>query len=278
MPRALRDRRTLAGALLASLALHALGMPFFARSSSPESGGFGGNGRPSNERERSTVVSRMTIESRRAIHVMRAPTRPAKQLAHRALTSPATSEASVVATRDARPKQKPVQRSGNGRGAGRTRVAIALTIATAAPESQSHFLRPSARERAEIAVPATRTPTPSPLATTESTPVVVLIPMAPARVVATSTQTGVPAGGWGASFENPLFADDSALDDLRARYRGARTIRVDVDEAGHAIRVVVPASMAPDLRSALERDLFALRYIPAECNGLRCGGTLQLNL
>ena len=291
MPRILRDRKTLYGALLASLTLHALVTPFFAPlSASFQRDTLAVNGRDGNERVRATTVGRISIESRRTIHVPRAPARPATPRKHRLLTStpivpkapsPALTVASaVVAARDAFAKRPPVVRVGIGGSAGRPRaaVALAITIATAAPESQLHFMRPSARERAEIAVPTAPSQAPSPLATAESTPVVGPAPADSARVVAVRAESGIPAGGWGASFEKPLVADESALDDLRARYRGARAVSVDVDESGHATRVVASASLSADLRAALEHDLLALRYVPAECNGLRCEGTLQLIL
>ena len=284
MPRILRDRKTLFGALLASLALHALAMPFFARSSISPDTGFGASGPQGNERVRSTTLSRISIESRRAIPVARVPARTAKPFARRApaLVTPqhARPAASVVVATGTRQAPASAPRVGNGdpRAASRARGAIAITIATAPPEDRATFSRPSARERSEIAAPVTPPPTPTPRASPESTPVDMPSPTAPARVVANRTETGMPTGGWGASFENPLVADENALDDLRARYRGARAIRIDVDEAGHATRVVVPASVSPELRVALERDLLALRYVPAECNGLRCGGSLQLSL
>lgn len=286
MPRNPRDRKTLIGAFLASLALHALGTPFFAPSSTlPQTGAFGADGQSGNERVRSTMVGRIAIESPRAIHATRPPARIAKPREHRPLTStpvaPRRARSALgdaVATSDARSQPTAVPRAGNGRAMRRARGAIAITIATAAPDGPAHISRPSARERAEIDASATPAPTPTPLATAESTPVAIPSAAATARVVAIRAETGIPAGGWGASFEKPLVADESALEDLRARYRGARTIRVDVDEAGHATRVVIPASMPTDLRAALEHDLLALRYVPAECNGLRCGGTLQLIL
>lgn len=285
MPRNLRDRKTMLGALLASLALHALGTPFFARSStSSESGAYGANG-SANERVASTMVGRISMESRRTIQATRAPVHPAKPLEHRVRTStpkmpihPRSVAGDMVATRD--PKWTPIPHAGDASVAGRARGAIAITIATAAPESPTLISRPSARERAEIVATATSAPipTPKPLATAESTPVAIPSPTATAQIVAVRAESGIPPGGWGASFEKPIIADEGALDELRARYRGARTIRVDVDEAGHATRVVVPASMPTDLRAALEHDLLALRYVPAECNGLRCVGTLQLVL
>ncbi len=94
---------------------------------------------------------------------------------------------------------------------------------------------------------------------------------------AAATELGdVPAGGWGQNFANPLLADESALDDLRAKYHGSASVQVD--ETGHAVKVVINGTLTPDARAEIEKRLMALRYVPAECNGQRCGGTLQLAL
>ena len=93
----------------------------------------------------------------------------------------------------------------------------------------------------------------------------------------TATQLSeVPNGGWGQNFANPLLADESALDDLRAKYHGSASVQVD--ESGHAVKVVINGALSADARAEIEKRLMALRYVPAECNGLRCGGTLQLTL
>ena len=85
-----------------------------------------------------------------------------------------------------------------------------------------------------------------------------------------------PNGGWGQNFEKPLLADESALTDLRTKYHASATISVIVDENGRAVRIVVPDFLSSDARSEIEKRLNSLRYVPAECNGLRCQGTLQL--
>ena len=88
----------------------------------------------------------------------------------------------------------------------------------------------------------------------------------------------VPAGGWGQNFERPIVADETALADLKTRYHDVARASVDVDETGHAVSVTLPAGLPQDLRADLERRLMELRYVPAECNGLHCAGTLQLTL
>ena len=275
MQRIPRYRKTLFGALLASIALHALGTPFFARSStSPETGGVGAGGIRANENVRYAVVGRFSIESPRT------NVRPSKPAAHRVPTATSATHARPTddATRaipDIHTNRTSESRVGPANAAaGRSRGRIAITIATAAPDRPIIDPTPSARESVAALAPVSS----APLAIAEPTSVAAPTPTAIAPVVAVRADSGIPAGGWGASFEKPLVADETALDDLRARYRGARAIRVDVDEAGHATRVVAPASMPADLRTALEHELLALHYVPAECNGLRCGGTLQLSL
>jgi hypothetical protein len=100
------------------------------------------------------------------------------------------------------------------------------------------------------------------------------VAMAPAQV----RIVDVPPGGWGQNFEKPIVADDGAVGDLRSKYHLASAVTVEVDESGRAVKVVLPASASSDLRAEIERRLLELRYIPAECNGLRCSGTLQIEL
>jgi hypothetical protein len=88
----------------------------------------------------------------------------------------------------------------------------------------------------------------------------------------------VPAGGWGQNFAEPIVADDADLADLHTRYHDVSKASIEIDDSGHATRIVLPAGLNDDQRADLERRLMALRYIPAECNGLHCAGTLVLTL
>ena len=88
----------------------------------------------------------------------------------------------------------------------------------------------------------------------------------------------VAAGGGGQNFRDPAVMDDAALAALHSRYRGA-VAHVDVDEDGRAVKVVVDGGgLDPDARADLERQLAALRYVPAECNGLRCAASFELRV
>jgi len=88
----------------------------------------------------------------------------------------------------------------------------------------------------------------------------------------------IPPGGWGQNFERPLVADESAIADLHARYHAVASASVEVDDTGHAVRVTLPSNVPDDARADIEHRLMALRYVPAECNGLHCAGTLQISL
>ena len=126
-------------------------------------------------------------------------------------------------------------------------VAAAGVAAPAAPEIASPA--PAVAEREDVQ------PSPSPIATQAS---------------------DLSAGGWGQNFAKPLIADETALDDLRAKYHGSA--KVSVDETGRAVKVVVSNGLPPDVRLEIETRLLSLQYVPAECNGLRCSGTLSVTL
>ncbi len=69
----------------------------------------------------------------------------------------------------------------------------------------------------------------------------------------------------------------SALAEIRALLGGPARIRVNVDETGQAtvVEFVVPVS-DPQIERAVRAKLLALHYVPADCNGLHCEGTLEL--
>ena len=134
-------------------------------------------------------------------------------------------------------------------GAPRTLLAHATVAETAAPV---------------VAAQETATPAPVVLAASKSA----------------NELADVPSGGWGQSFSKPLVADDDALASLRATLHatGPLVAEVTVDDTGHATHATLPASLADDVRAEIERRLLALRYVPAECNGLRCSATLSIAL
>jgi len=153
--------------------------------------------------------------------------------------------------------------------ASRMRVAVAVLVSTPAPE------RAPSAAAAPLRTPATAPA--SPLATATAVATATASPAPEERRIAESG-VDVPSGGWGQSFEKPLVADDAALSSLRAKFHGTAPIVVAVNQAGHAVSVSLPVGLSPDARADLERRLRELRYVPAECNGLRCDGTLELTL
>ena len=160
------------------------------------------------------------------------------------------------------------------RGADKLRASearLALTLATAPPEA-TPAARASESRPAPLASP--REPVPASTPPPDATVAPAETPLAVAVVRAGD----VAPGGWGQSFAKPLVADDDALATLRAKYRGMRGIAIDVDPSGHATRIEIPDGVSGDDREELMRALSAMRYVPAECNGLRCAGTMQLVL
>ncbi|MBC5811387.1 MAG: hypothetical protein GIW95_11140 [Candidatus Eremiobacteraeota bacterium] len=109
-------------------------------------------------------------------------------------------------------------------------------------------------------------------------PAVTTAALTSTQQIATQRGSEGPVGGWGQNFEKPMLADDAVLSDLRAKYHFASAIVVRVDENGKALKVTLPDSIPSDARAEIEKRLVALHYVPAECNGLRCIGTLQITL
>lgn len=193
------------------------------------------------------------------------------------ITRPASTESNVARPRVALAVQR-------RREAPRTPSLVRSATATAADVAKPGDVALE-RSRQTIAQPdESREPTgdsaPQPVeAAPTETPTPAVATPAPARVVEASARgIDVPPGGWGQSFERPLVVDETALSELRAHYHAASTVTIEVDETGHAIRISLPAGLADDVRAELEKRLRELRYVPAECNGLRCTGTLQVLL
>jgi hypothetical protein len=145
------------------------------------------------------------------------------------------------------------------------RSAQTSSVAPASERADSRTTNPVAA--------ATVPPAAAPLPASSATPEVAVVPPSPSP--AAVKPDDVPAGGWG-EFAKPLVADDSALDDIRGKYHAAASVQVD--ETGHAISVSFAGPVPSDARAEIERRLLALRYVPAECNGLRCSGSLKIDL
>lgn len=137
----------------------------------------------------------------------------------------------------------------------------------------AHFLGLAASTPAPRATLAPEpNPTPKPTPTPTPTP-------RPAPV-ATSTPPAALAANFGGLFSQnypPALSAPSDLAAIRSRLSGPVRIRIDVDETGHAteVRFVGPVS-DPGLEQDIRLTLLALHYVPADCNGLHCDGTLEI--
>jgi hypothetical protein len=214
--------------------------------------------------ERVAVTSTLTLEHRQRSREV--ATRPAPQ-----------PERSMKGKTEA---PKPGRAAGVARAQSLTpRAAVARTAAhpgllALAPEPvQPEKPVPVPVRPIAAAIPSAPAATPSPVATQAGAATVALA--APTQS-AGERGTDSTMGGWGQNFDRPILADESVLTDLRTKYHGS--ISVHVDETGRAIRVIVPASLSPEARDEIERRLTTLRYVPAECNGLRCAGDLTIAL
>jgi hypothetical protein len=132
-----------------------------------------------------------------------------------------------------------------------------LSVALLAPPPPS----PRAAAPTPILVPPTPVPTPvpTPLASPSPTP---------------------PAADFGGLFSQnypPAVAQPGELARLRARLGSPVHVRIDVDENGRAVEVRFVHPLAdPDLAAEVRTTLLAWRYVPADCNGLHCDGTLEI--
>ena len=72
-------------------------------------------------------------------------------------------------------------------------------------------------------------------------------------------------------------SDPQSRGGLFAGINDAVQLRVSVDESGHVVAIeFVRAPSDPAMVQELRNRLFAARFIPAACNGLRCAGTVEL--
>jgi len=123
--------------------------------------------------------------------------------------------------------------------------------------------------------PEALAPTPAP--TPSAAPTVAAAAVAMSQKAAPDRGLDAAAGGWGQNFDSPMLSDETALADLKAKYHVAG-ITIKVDESGRALRVIVPANVPEEARDEIVQRLSAMHYVPAECNGLRCAGTLVVSL
>jgi hypothetical protein len=123
----------------------------------------------------------------------------------------------------------------------------------------------------------------TPEATSTPAPVVAVAPPSPTPTPTPSpapTQAAVVAASFGGLFSQnypPALAAPSELAEIRALAGGRARIRGDVDETGQAtdVHFVAPVS-DPQIEQEIRGKLLAFHYVPADCNGLHCEGTLEM--
>ncbi len=77
----------------------------------------------------------------------------------------------------------------------------------------------------------------------------------------------------------PALTSSGVVADVRARLAGHGRIAVDIDEQGRATAVRFPGANTAVLTTAMQdvrAALLQLSYVPADCNGLHCEGTLEI--
>ncbi len=256
-------RLSLRSAIGISAALHLLLAPFFL--SLPLFMGTGTSTTGGLAFDRQSVVTTLTI-----VHRRKARHDVAAKVAH----APRPTHPEVVAHRRIAPPRAVRDAALPGAvSEGVVKLASAPRViraegGPAAPSAVPGTPQPAVE--AQGAIVPTPAPTPSPVPTLAAAAVAVAPKAAPDR------GSDASAGGWGQNFDSPI-ADESELADLKAKYHIGR-VTIQVDENGHAVRVQLPANVGADVRDEVLQRLNALHYIPAECNGLRCAGTLVLTL
>ncbi|GAC1299631.1 MAG: hypothetical protein NVSMB19_04310 [Vulcanimicrobiaceae bacterium] len=261
MSRSQTDRHALARAALVSFGLHLLAIPLFTLGGSIHVAGAARDGAAGNE---TTHVAYVTRDRRPRAAPLSSQIR---QRAAHATIAPALQRRTL---------------GSSARGAVARRkaaAALAVTPATVRPKRIPPRVRPRITATPEaVRTPDAALPPPADVAAVTTLPPDAEAPSDVRPAVSAPPDGESPPGGWGQSFAKPLVADDAALATLHAKYGGIRTIAIDVDAAGHATHVAIPDSVTGEARAELARTLLAMRYVPAECNGLRCTGTLQLIL
>jgi len=262
------ERFSFRHALGLSTGLHVLIAPLFIVSSvaltgggqSAESLGFRGGA--------TAAVMTMTIEHRqRRYAIARAALRP-------------PLAAKKIASKEARPLARHATAAVDTPAQGGATVRRGRVSATEGSAVLSIVRDSVVTQPAEAATTAPKSePTPASAPTSAPLPAGQATAAAVVLASAQSTTGRVyesPNGGWGQYFERPLIADETSLSELRSKYHFSAAITVSVDENGRATKVTFPNAVPTDVRADLEKRLTSLRYIPAECNGLRCSASLSI--
>jgi hypothetical protein len=122
-------------------------------------------------------------------------------------------------------------------------------------------------------------PTSLPTAAPTAKPALAAASRTPVAEPTRSPAAVVPAsfGGLFSADYPPALAAPSDVTVIHALLNGPARIRIDVDETGQAteVRFLIPVA-DPQIERAVREKLLALHYVPADCNGLHCEGTLEL--
>jgi len=267
MSQSLSDRFSLKHALGLSTALHVLVAPLFVVSSVVLVGA-GQSAEPLGFRSGAvTTITMMTIE-----HRTRRPAARAQVIRPTASQRLAPKRERPVARRSAS-VDTPAQ---GVAGSPSTRGHVTASEGSAVLSVVREPIVTQPVEAATLAPKVEPPPTTAPAAAAPPSQPAVTVALASSLQSAAGHGYDAPNGGWGQNFERPLIADEVPLNDLRAKYHFSATITVNVDETGHATKVTFPTSVPAEARPDIEKRLTALRYVPAECNGLRCAAPLAI--
>jgi hypothetical protein len=160
-----------------------------------------------------------------------------------------------------------------------TRLALdSRQPARAANASAPHVDPPPPAHRALLPIPA--------VANVRTAPVAAQVAVSPSPIAASpapAPATPVPAvpadyAGLFSQDYPPAAAAPAELAAIRGRIPAHLRIRIEVDDAGHATDVQIAGALDdPSVADGIRSALLALRYVPADCDGLHCDGVLVID-
>ena len=157
----------------------------------------------------------------------------------------------------------------SGGGAALVPLEAALAVPKPVPAVAEPAPRQAPVERVAVLSPqeGIASPTVTPTASPE--------PTATPSAAAVARGSGIP-GGFGQNLQ-ATFYQQASTSGIRARLGARDVIVIRVDETGHATDVqFVRFSGDVAARGDLRETLLAMRYLPAECDGMRCAGSVEL--
>jgi hypothetical protein len=158
------------------------------------------------------------------------------------------------------------------------RAAVSLPLR---PAASARAARAAIHERPRMTVALAAAPTTAPtpsrtVAAAPPTPTPTPLPT-PAPAATAATVAAANDGGLFSQDYPPAFTAPGEFAALRARLTAPVHIRIEVDENGRATDVLFVRPLAdPAVAQQIRSELLALHYVPADCNGLHCEGTLEI--